>query len=194
MKFLTATLFLFFLMIAKAQSPELVIKSFVKEDSILLRWAPANAELMLQGLRNGYIIERVYSSENFETSPSKKTITIAPFSERQKKYADSQNPITVQFAEFLSDLLESPNITGEDLSMAYFSLILGSSVNRTLAEMMGLFAVDIPATQEKFFYRISLQNSKTISAAIEVNSMAHRLSTHKIKTSLFKLGGCKSSK
>jgi hypothetical protein len=170
MRFLTTILFLIFVLTAKAQSPQLVMKSFVKKDSVLLRWAPASAELMLLGLKNGYIIERVNSSENFESSQSKKTITVAPFSERQKKYTDSQDPTTLQFAEFLSGMLESSNLTADDLSMAYFSLILGSSVNRTLAEMMGLFTVDLPEADNTFLYRVSIQKSTTVSAAIEVNS------------------------
>jgi hypothetical protein len=80
MRFLIDQLvFLIFGLISKAQAPQLVIKSFVKKDSVLLRWAPANAELMLLGLKNGYIVERVKSSENFESGASKKTITCCTF-------------------------------------------------------------------------------------------------------------------
>jgi hypothetical protein len=81
-----------------------------------------------------------------------------------------KNPVTLQFAEFLSDMIESSNLTADDLSMAYFSLILGSSVNRTLAEMMGLFSVDLIESEEQYLYRVSIQKSTTTSTAIEVNS------------------------
>ncbi len=182
MRFLTTLVFLIFGLLSKAQAPQLVIKSFVKEDSVLLRWAPANAELMLLGLKNGYLVERIKSSENFESGPSKKTIRVAPFSERKQVYADSKNPVTLQFAEFLGDMIESSNLTADDLSMAYFSLILGSSVNRTLAEMMGLFSVDLIESEEQYLYRVSIQKSTTTSTAIEVNSKV--LDKHAAMTTL----------
>lgn len=148
-----------------AQSDSLILKSFVKNDSIQLRWATDNPNLFIEGLKLGYSIKRTDLVSN-----EKVTYTIPPFENRKDEYLGSTDTNILLLAEFLL-AYSSENFTHEkQKTMPFFGIIIAAGSNRKLSEMCGLYFEESRPINRQFEYQISLNNSSNIEATIKINT------------------------
>ncbi|MBI3136364.1 MAG: fibronectin type III domain-containing protein [Bacteroidetes bacterium] len=170
MKRLSLFIGLFFGCFTHAQTADFILKSLVREDTVLLRWAPANADLMLRGLRNGYQLQRIDGSGVFENNSTLRTFSIEPFESRKSVFENSASEETKNMAAFISDMLQNSSLSAESNQMAFAVLLLGSSTNRDIARMLGLFYEDLTALSGNYSYRVVLNNADSKSNTVTLSS------------------------
>jgi uncharacterized protein len=151
------------------QDNQLVLRSFVKEDTVLLRWAPVNADVMIKGLKNGYFIYRSSDSACPGKEASGAAFTILPFQENKNRFLNSADPDVRQLAALVDELSTSSSLPAETKKMAFSVLMLAASTNKEIAGMLGIYYEDITCAAE-YQYKVGVRNSTETSIAISVNS------------------------
>ncbi len=164
--FIAFTLYLTF---GFSQTEQLVLKSFIKKDSVLLRWAPSTSDLMIQGLLNGYTLERVEEGQSFENNLSAKQFIIAPFNERYQSFLTTSTADIKELAEFVLSITNNTQLSAESKNMAFFSLMLGASTNRELAKLLGVYYCDETVEKINYLYRVSINKTSIKSENTKVN-------------------------
>lgn len=153
-----------------AQNESIVLRSFVKTDTVLLRWAPINSDLLIQGLQNGYQIERIQDQGAFENSPTLYKIQIDPFEMRYNQIMSGNNQALKDQAELIQAYLLNTRADDQSKQLSYAILLLSSSVNRSLAETLGIFYADQPTITGNFTYRVRIQKTNYLSESIHVET------------------------
>ena len=123
--------FLSVALFAQNNSPALI--SFVKSDRVLLRWAAPNAELFLDMIKNGSVIQRVKGSSNFENNNEIKEYVIPDFNERKKTLLVNADENVKSQIEYLDEMLETAD--AQAIQMNFFFLMLGASSDKNLAKI-----------------------------------------------------------
>jgi len=154
-----------------AQTDAFILKSKVKKDTVLLRWAPTAMDLLLTGLRNGFVIQRIEGEGSFDANPTLKEIPVLPFEDRKAAYMNSSNEEVQHMTEFLTDLLATNSLTEEAEKMTFAVLLLGSSTNRELSSLLGLCYEDVRANSTTYTYRVILKNTDSKSNPVTVSTM-----------------------
>jgi len=172
MKFFAAFFLLIFstLLFSQTENTSLVIRSFVKEDTVVLRWAPTNADLLIKGLKNGYKIERVEGSATFENNSSLQTFFIKPFSERKTEFINSTDENIREMVVFIGELINSSTLNSSTKSMSFAMLMLAAGSNKEIAKMLGVYFEDVTTNKSTFSYRISINESTEISSPVEIKT------------------------
>lgn len=140
---------------------QIVLKSFVKEDTVQLRWAPMSVGVFQKGLENGYEITRIGSD-------GEKKFIVDPFKERLNSYLVSQDSFQVAMAEYVEAFLSAEN--EEDLAMPFAILSLSASAYRIIAEISGVYFEDTGLNKGKYEYRVKIKDSDFQSNEISVHS------------------------
>lgn len=156
-----------------AQSENLAFLSFVKKDTVLLRWAPMTPRLLKKGLEYGYTIERTDGSGNIETfviKPFDKSITL--------ENKDAQN-----FQQMIDGYLSSSSLSTSEDNYTFGVLILASSSNKELSKLLNLSFIDVEVTKgTEYKYRLKLNYNGVKSLSLSINS--DKLSRSKELTNL----------
>jgi uncharacterized protein len=142
---------------------ELVIRSFVKSDTIQLRWAPMNYDDFALGLRNGYEIDRT------ESSGTIKTYLIPRLTERTDKseLTDRQKEIE----ELLRSISESSPDESGPKETVFAMLLLSAGPDKSLARLCGLYFEDIDYEKGKVYqYSVRIKGSDDVSGRVEVHT------------------------
>lgn len=153
----------------QGQAP-LIVKHFVKQDTLMLRWAPINADIMINGLKNGYQIERIEGEGSFENNTSLQTFFIKPFNERKSDFQNSPDQNLRDLVEVVGELASSSDLSSTARSMSFAVLMLAAGTNKEIAKMIGIYYEDITLKKTNYTYRISVQKSLESSASIFVNA------------------------
>lgn len=169
-KFVLCSIIFLFATLSFAQQEPLLLKSFVKADTVLFRWIPTDADLLILGLKNGYILERINGTGNFENNSSLTQIKIDPFENRKANYQNSPNEKTKQFCDLIEALVSNSALTADAKKMSFAILMLGASTNRELSEMLGLFYADAPENKSTYSYRISIAKSEKRSTTLTLKT------------------------
>ncbi|UKN01167.1 hypothetical protein K6119_15665 [Paracrocinitomix mangrovi] len=155
------TLILLFTFLSFGQD-QIVLKSFVKSEGLVqLRWAPTNAEIFQNGLKNGYTIKRIGTE-------GEKTITIAPLKDRKTELLQLDDSLASEMIDFAEGVREAndENI----LKQSYAMLTLASSANKTISKIVGLYYEDNNLSSGNYTYTVQLNKSDVKSNDITVNS------------------------
>ena len=157
-------------LIAQANQPTRVAKTFVKEDTVMLRWSPINADLLIDGLKKGYKIERIDKDAAFENNASLQTFFIKPFIERKLDFQNSSDKNVQELVGFVNVLSTSSTLSSSAKSMSFALLTLAAGTNKEIAKMVGIYFEDVTAQKAKYTYRISIQNTKVFSSEMNVDA------------------------
>lgn len=182
--FFYSILSVFFSVHVSGQSSPVVLIHFTKKDTVLLRWAPVNADLMIESLNKGYTIERIEGSGSFENNSSLVTWKIEPFEKRKSVYLESNDEKLREFAELIEGFLSGSAESAESAQMLYGVLMLGTSVDIDLAQILGCFYIDSETGSSNYTYRVRISGSETISNTVFLNS-----SEITVDKSMTQLGG-----
>ncbi len=151
-------------------SPDIFIKAFATNDSVMLRWVPANIETWKNGNRYGYSIERFTTDEYLDMegqNPEGKgkvitTIPILPLPKTDSTWnklfrADKINAFVFQM------LYEEPNVTGNDpkkeaeAQMKFGFILKACDLSLATAQAQGLYFTDKSIEKgQSYIYRIRL--------------------------------------
>lgn len=144
-----------------SQNETIILKSFVIQDTVLLKWLPKNSALFYEGLTKGYVVEKTTSSAGFENTNDITQIEILPYLKRANKYTNSQNQNILFTHNLLSELIKTKN--QDALDFAYFTLMIGSGPNKEIAEMIGVYFEDIQLEDKQTYYRIKINDTQSLS-------------------------------
>jgi len=172
MKFFVSVFLLFISSIVTGQTNEnqLVVRSFVKEDTVLLRWAPLSAEIMINGLKNGYKIERIDGVGSFENNTSLQTFFVKPFNETKLDFQNSLDKNVSDLVNIVNELATSSTLSPTAKSMSYAVLMMAAGTNKEIAKMLGIYFEDIGTKKTNYTYRISVQNKVESSGEFSINA------------------------
>lgn len=151
---------------AQNNSPALI--SFVKSDRVLLRWAAPNAELFLDMIQNGSVIQRIEGSTQFENNNEIKEYVIPDFNERKKTLLVNADENVKSQIEYLDEMLKTAD--AQAIQMNFFFLMLGASSDKNLAKILGCYFEDVEITKKEYSYRVLLKNKTVSSNIISLNS------------------------
>lgn len=127
--------------IAKAQD-DILVRSFYQKDSVYLKWLPQSFNTFKLGLKHGYKIERKSNEGTVKLG------TILPFNERKTDIANQD------LVALVNELLVAEE---DEAIQVYNSLLIGSGPRRALAELLGLYFVDIDfKTNQQYTYEITV--------------------------------------
>ncbi|MFT5821449.1 MAG: fibronectin type 3 domain-containing protein [Crocinitomix sp.] len=148
-----------------SQDREIYLQSFVKSDTIQLRWAASSPDLFIRGLNEGYSISRTNTAtdEKFE-------FEILPFSDRKKTLLTSTDTITAFTASFIEEYISHSAVNEDQKQAPYFMLNLSASTNRAIANVLGVYWEDLNAGKNTFTYTIQFAGSADIADKVEVNT------------------------
>jgi fibronectin type 3 domain-containing protein len=162
-----------FISAQSAQSENLAFLSFVKKDTVLLRWAPMIPRLLKKGLEYGYTIERTDGLGNLETfviKPFDKSITL--------ENEESQN-----FQQMIDGYVSSSSLSTSEDNYTFGVLILASSSNKELSRLLNLNFIDTKIKKgTEYKYRLKLNYNGVKSLSLSINS--DKLSRSKNLTNL----------
>ena len=156
--------------IAQENNKEIAVRHFVKDDTVQLRWMPTNVDLFLKGLVNGYKIERITNSLPFENNASLVQYEIAPFEKRKNDFAKPGDSLITHMAIFIDEFIQQKNLSPEAKSMSFLMLALGSSTDKKLAQLLGVYFEDLVKNGEEFHYRISISSTQSKSEPVFVDT------------------------
>lgn len=158
----------FMLIALQSQAAEsLLLKTFVKKDTVQLRWIPLDAATLREGLRRGYRVQR------FDNEGSLQEFAIQPFEQRQLPYLNSDNPDLRHLAEYVAEIMRSESLPEASEKMSFALLSFGSSTSRELAIMLGLYFEDLQAKDARYTYRILLGEQVTSNTvSVDVNALS----------------------
>lgn len=149
----------FFLLSFSSMTQDLILRSFVKEDTVQLRWFPTSAEVMQNGLKNGYELKQGGSSSN--------SIRIAPWSERRTEYANSNDSLTSVMSEFIDDFVTIGSFESSGSKSAFGLLSLSSSAYVKVAKLLGCYH-EVLGLNGKYNFVVSSGGS--VSEEVQVNT------------------------
>jgi hypothetical protein len=156
-----------------AKNQDLAFLSFVKKDTVLLRWAPTTSRLLKKGLKYGYTIERIDESGNLETfkvEPFDKSITL--------NSKESQ-----EFQLMIDGYISSSSFSSSEDNYTFGVLLLASSSNKELSKLLNLSLVDTKISKGKEYkYSLKLNYKGVKSLSLSINS--NKLSRSKNLTKL----------
>lgn len=145
--------------------------SFVKKDTILLRWAPTSVKLLKSGLENGFIIERIdgFDQNNFERNPTLKTFILTPSIEKLKINSNSEK--IKQYVSIIEAFTNDNSMKVEDQSYLFGVLLLTAGADKDLAQLLNLSFIDTSINnQTKYTYRISINAKEKRIFTTKVNA------------------------
>ncbi len=149
-----------------AQNKTIYAKYFVKQNSVLLRWVPANKQVFEMGAKNGYKITRYIKENNGLTSPIVLTENFKPLAFTDTlswAYLLQKNSNGIIAYSFFSNLNKpKKTLTKQEAmndDMQYGLLLLSCDFDAPLAKATGLFFTDSTS-----------QNTKTYVYKIELNT------------------------
>lgn len=147
--------------ISFAQQSELYLKTFIKKDTVQLRWAPTSAEVFLSGLLNGYQILR-------SGPDGTKTFEVKPLSDRKSTYLNTDDEYTQGMFEYIENFGQ---ISDESLMSMPFAIIsLGAGTSRIIAEISGVYFEDVKLSKGTYEYKVKIKNKEIESNSVSVNS------------------------
>lgn len=111
-------------------SQDLHVRTFVKKDTLQVRWFPTSASIMKSGLVKGYSIQ-------LNDGQSSEEIKIEPWSQRRKSYIGSDDSLTVAMSEIIDEFAELQESSSSAYSTLFGLLTLSSSAYVEVAEMLG---------------------------------------------------------
>jgi len=152
---------------------KVVAKSFVKQDTILLRFGASSTELFREGLLKGYKIERF--EDKIENTASKTEVIIPASKTIIQTYENSNDERLRDIANIIGDYLKNDNLEDKSNDFMFAVLLLSSSVDADFMQALGLIYKDTDIDEKaKYVYRISINNGKALtnknSTIISVNS------------------------
>ena len=160
MKRVLVILGMFVLSITFGQQEPIVLKSFVKKDTVQLRWAPTSVAILIDGLKNGYEIIR--------TGPDgSKSIDVLPFKTRKSSFVPKDS-FEVALAEYVSDFSQAT--PSELLEMPFAILTLGASPYKSIARLSGVYYEDINLPKGEYSYQIKTKDGKSNSNSVSVKT------------------------
>lgn len=150
----------------------LVSKSFVKKDTIFLRFGAPTPQLLIDGLNNGYKVERFIGSDT--TDIDSKTESIIPSAQSiLDQFEASGNERKIDIFNIITSFINSDPNDLEAQQMLLVLLSLSSSVDKDFLTALGLLYVDSSIDKNKIYtYRISINynESDTNATIITVNA------------------------
>lgn len=145
----------------KTQNKEFAMQSFVKKDSILLRWAPMSSDLLKKGLKYGYILERI--SANGTSIKN----TIPPFN----KTTNSNNIQNKEYTELIDNYISSSTLNKSEDDYTFGILLLASSTNKELSHLLNLYFIDTQIEKNnEYKYKLQLNYKSKEAIELKVNS------------------------
>lgn len=138
-------------------SQEIALRSFVKEDTVQLRWAPTSMNLLREGLRDGYFVQL-----------NNETITILPFDHRKKEYLNSPNQRISDLAAIVDQYMQDNETVSDKDQFLYALWMLSAGPNREIAKLFGLYYEVL--NQESIRCSIELKKSEVKSNELQVST------------------------
>ncbi len=137
---------------------EIFLKTFVKNDTVQLRWAPANFEGLILGFKNGYTVFRTIGAEQSE-------FRIAPYVERATPNFTSDKLVAVD-KMICEAIINSPSQNG---SILYSLLLLSAGPDKDIAKLLGVYFEDVSDLGGQYNVRIngSSHSSPVVRAIIQ---------------------------
>lgn len=136
-----------------------ILRTFVKQDTVQLRWFVQSSANFLDGLKEGYIIEK---KENGSTSQ----IIVQPWDKRKKEFENLESEMDQTLLDYINDFAQAEYSAQLDIPFAM--IMLGASSNRTLAKMAGLYVEEYNLS-DQIEYRIKVKGTETFSNSEKVN-------------------------
>ena len=147
------------------QEKEVYLLSFVKEDTVQLRWAPASVELFMRGLNGGYSIKRTDA-----VSGQTKVFEIMSFKDRKTELLQATDSTTLFMTAFVAEYLKNSDNSDLEKQTPFFLLNLSASTNRSIAEVTGLYLEDLSAGSGMYSYSISFGDDNAVLSTVQVNA------------------------
>lgn len=169
MKNVLFILFISLLSFTSFSQDKVVAKSFVKKDTIIIRFGPSTPALLKKGLVKGYKIERFET--NIDNLDSKKVVIIPPSIEIIDKYEEG-NIKQQQVYAMITGYLDSKDLDKKSEQFIFAMLLLSSSVDADYMNGLGLVYKDFSYdSKKKYVYRVSIndEGNTSDSAVISVN-------------------------
>lgn len=165
------------------QEPVLHIKMYTGADTVLLRWAPSDAQIWHAGNKYGYFVERFEIATKADTlhPPILVLLTPTPLLPAPESALDTLDEEDEYTAIVLSAIYGhafepiSPleNLKGykdydQELQTRFGFALLSADLSQIAAKAHGLFLADrVPDTTKRYAYRISIaDSSQSISPAV----------------------------
>jgi hypothetical protein len=149
-----------------AQDKAIYLQSFVKEDTVQLRWAPTSADFFIRGLNEGYLITKTN-----KLTQEKTEFGILPFADRKKSLLQSKDTITAFTASFIQEYLSNTQVDEAQRQTPFFLFSLSASSSRAIATVVGVYLEDLSFDKNTtYVYSIRFANSNEIEDVIEVNT------------------------
>jgi hypothetical protein len=165
MKYLIICILLLVNTLGFAQEGSILLKKFVKQDTVQLRWAPASAAGLIKGLQKGYELERT----NLLTM-ERDLIVVASLESRTNKQVDRSDTLTVFYAAYLKEMMRTSQEETMQTKSNFFLISLTSSINRRVAMLAGLYIEDIALASGKYRYQIRFIGDTEWQDDVEVNT------------------------
>lgn len=147
-----------------AQKESVIIKSWVKKNGVLLRWAPANMEVFKNGVKYGYKIARK-KIDGTQTH----TVVVKPLGKTDTtwfKLMKSDKNMSMVYSAMYNNQSKSGDIKKktEQERMVFHLLLLSCDFKREVAEACGLFYEDHQIDNTvKYVYEVSVNLPTTLS-------------------------------
>lgn len=174
MKYFVVSILFLVLTVAKGQdnsNDTFAYMSFVKNDTVLLRWAPKEVSTLRNGLEHGFIIERIETSSgsSFIGNLTLKTFELAPSTEKLSLGSNPEK--TKQYGAMLDGFLKDKGMKTEDQQYLFGVLLLTAGADNVLADFMNLYFMDTTIDNKKsYIYKVSVQSNDEASFEIKVNA------------------------
>jgi len=170
------SLLLFNLVSFSQNEDKVAVMSFVKEDTIVLRFGASNSTLFREGLLKGYKIERFEG--NIENTTTKTEVIVPSSKEILKSYKNSDNERLKEISSLINDYIEAENIDPKNDNFMFAMLLLSSSLDADFMNMLGLIYLDTDFDRKtKYVYRVSINNGEKLT---NLNSMVVNVNPKKI--------------
>ncbi|MFK8046063.1 MAG: hypothetical protein AB8B72_11255 [Crocinitomicaceae bacterium] len=174
--FLLASIMIIGLLTYAQTNGRVVAKSFVEEETIILRFGTSNSALFRQGLENGYKIERFENSIDNESS--RKEIIIESSQEFIKAHQKSEDERYENIISIIKDYIKSDGLDDKSEEFMFAVLLLSSSVDADFLNALGLIYRDVDyQNNTKYVYRVSINNNDPIT---DQNAMILKVNPKKI--------------
>lgn len=144
---------------------QIVVRSFVKEDSVILRWAPSSAELFIEGLKKGYEVSRRKEADG--SIDPEVIYTVPPYLIRNI-LIDSGDTLLMTYDGIIRQMLQSGK-TAEEINFTYVLMLLSAGPNNNIANFLGLYYVDRSYEKTKYEYFVSIPGTGS-SGSIQLNT------------------------
>ncbi len=159
---LVLILVVFFQICANAQT-DIHLTTFVKKDTIQLRWLPYDVDVFIEGLNNGFSISKTDLSNQ-----TTEFIDISPFNETKKKFENSTDQFILDMIEYIEDFKISKD--DQFKSFAFSLLSLSSGPNRIISELCGLYFEDLRSMSDNVQYQIEVSKTGHKSNAVSLQT------------------------